>query len=125
MIQIELSASDIRELQRFHHPHPRVQLRMEVLWLKGQRIPHGKIASIAGVSSNTVRQYLRMYLERGIEGLEEINFNRPKSDLHEHSTSIEEYFRKHPTASIKEATQRIYELTGIRRSPTQVAYSAR
>ena len=122
MIRINFSAEDIQELhyQRFHHPHPRVQLRMEVLWLKSQGIPHGTIASIARVSRNTVREYLRMYLAGGIEGLKEITFNRPKSDLAAHGASIEEYFREHPPASIKEAAQRIYDLTGIQRGHTQV-----
>lgn len=122
MIQITLSAEDIQELhyQRFHHPHPRVQLRMEVLWLKSQGIAHGTIAAIAGVSRNTVRKYLRMYLAGGIEGLKELTFNRPKSELAAHSSSIEESFREHPPASIKEAAQRIQALTGIQRGQTQV-----
>ena len=36
MIQIEFTQADIEQLhyERFHHPHPRVQQRMEALYLK-------------------------------------------------------------------------------------------
>jgi len=46
--------------------------------------------------------------------------NRPKSELEPHKASIEAYFREHPPASIAEAAQKIYELTGIKRGPAQV-----
>ena len=26
--------------ERYHHPHPRVRQKMEVLWLKSQGLPH-------------------------------------------------------------------------------------
>ena len=38
----------------------------------------------------------------------------------EHKQSIEEEFRQRPPASIKEAGERIFQLTGIRRSDTRV-----
>ena len=37
-----------------------------------------------------------------------------------HKETIEDYFRKHPPATIKEAAAIIEQLTGVRRSPTQV-----
>jgi hypothetical protein len=38
MIKLEFTEEDKRLLSygRFNHPHPRVQLKMEVLWLKSQ-----------------------------------------------------------------------------------------
>ena len=43
-----------------------------------------------------------------------------KSDLEQHAVSLKTLFEKHPPTSVKEARQRIQELTGIERSPTQV-----
>jgi len=56
-------------MKDFIIPHPRVQLKMEVLWLKSQKIPHQKICQLAGISPNTLLTYLRDYQEGGIEKL--------------------------------------------------------
>lgn len=93
---------------------------MIAVLLKSHGIPHGKIASILGLSGNTLRTYLREFQEGGIERLKEIRFNRPQSDLKNHSASLEDYFREHPPATIKEAQAKIEEQTGIRRSLTQI-----
>ena len=46
---------------RYHHPHPHVQRKMEVLWLKSHALPHQQIADLAGVSVRTVQRYLADY----------------------------------------------------------------
>ncbi|RAM48083.1 MAG: IS630 family transposase, partial [Hapalosiphonaceae cyanobacterium JJU2] len=122
MIKIEFTPQDMQALnyERYHHPHPRVQIKMEALWLKSQGLPHQEIVRLTGISPNTLRSYLHDYLEGGIEKLKEINFNRPTSKLIEHKQKIEDYFRTKPPANINEAINKIEELTGIKRSPTQV-----
>ena len=42
MLQLAFSEADKQALhyERYHHPHPRVQQRMEALWLKSQGVPH-------------------------------------------------------------------------------------
>ena len=93
---------------------------MEVLWLKSQKISHPKICPLAGISPNTLLTYLRDYQEGGIEKLKEINFYRPKSELESQRETLKKYFEKNPPATINKAVYRIEELTGIKRSPTQV-----
>ncbi len=114
MIRINPSSKDIEAFQyeRINHPHPRVQIKMDVLWLKTKELPHKQIAEIAGVSKNSVTRYLRMYIEGGIDKLREVNFYKPQSDLAEHTSTIEACFREHPPATIKEAMSIIEELTG-------------
>lgn len=122
MMKMHISDEDKRTAKqlRFCHPHPRVQVRMEVLWLKSQGLPHKEIGKLAGVSPNTVRQYLLMYKEAGIKSLQEVSFYRPQSKLVNHRQTLEGYFREHPVVSISEAIAIIEELTSIHRSPTQV-----
>ena len=67
-----------------------------------------------------LRSYIKEYLADGIEGLKEINFNRPQSDLQAFAGSIEKYFTENPPKSIGEAAAKIKELTGIERKETQV-----
>lgn len=106
--------------ERFHHPHPRVQLKMEVLWLKSQNLPLKLICKLADISPNTLRTYCEQYQSGGVERLKEINFNQPKSELESHKITIRQYLELNPPANINQAAQQIEKLTGIRRSPSQI-----
>ena len=71
MLRLTLSEEDIKELdyQRYHHPHPRVQRKMEALLLNAKGLPHHQIASCVGVCENTVRSYFQQYQIGGIEAV--------------------------------------------------------
>jgi transposase len=122
-MQIEFNARERKalEYERYHHPHPRVQRKMEVVWLKslGKAVP--EISQIANVSITTTYRYLASYRAGGIEKLKELTFYQPQSDLVEHKTKIEAYFLEHPPATMQEAAHRLEELTGIKRSAPQVS----
>lgn len=122
MIRIGFSDKEIQELnyERFHHPHPRVQLKMEAVYLKSQGIEHKEICRLSRITSPTLCSYLRQYEEGGIQKLKEINFYRPESELINYKESLEEYFRQNLPSRVNEAGAKIEELTGIKRSPTQV-----
>ena len=122
MLCLSFSKEEVEQLrhERFEHPHPRVQRRMEALLLKSQALAHQRICKIIGISGNTLRKYLRRYESGGIEALRELRFHRPQSELMQYVGDLEEEFLDHPPATIAEAAARIEELTGIKRSPTQV-----
>ena len=121
MIQIKFSEEDIKifRYERFHHPHPHVMRKMEVLFLKSLGLSQAMICLIAGVSPNTIRAYFKEYLEGGIEKVKELNFYRPKSLLATCTLSIESFLKEHPPISISQAAGMIEELTGIKRGITQ------
>jgi transposase len=121
-MQLEFTPAILEELnyERFHHPLPMVQRRMEVLWLKSHGLPHGQIARLVNISENTLRDYLQLYQDGGVARLKEVAIQGPDSVLQEHYASLEAYFRAHPPATIKEAQDKIATLTGIKRSETQV-----
>jgi transposase len=120
MLQIAFSDHEIEQLryERYHHPHPRVQQKMEALLLKS--LPHQVIAACVGVCENTLLAYFRAYQDGGIDALKQTHFYRPSSALELHATTLESYFREHPPATIAEAAAVIERLTGIQRKPTQV-----
>jgi len=122
MIRIRFTPEQLEQLryERFHHPHPRVQQKMEALLLKSQGLPHKQICQIVGIAGNTLRAYLREFLKGGAEGLKELNFAGSEGALTAHRTTLEAYFRDHPPATIKEAAAKIEELTGLRRGETRV-----
>ena len=121
-IQLKFTSEIQKSLnyERYHHPVPLVQRRMEALWLKSHNLPHALIATLAGVSENTMREYFRLYSEGGLEKLKEVNFYRPESELQGQLSSLEAHFQANPPATVKEAQSEIESLTGIKRSETQV-----
>jgi transposase len=122
MIKLSFTEEEIKELdyQRYHHPHPRVQKKMEALLLKAKGLPHAQIAHCVGVCENTLREYLREYQSGGIEGIKQLRFRQPTSELEAHHSTLEAYFKEHPPMSIPQAVTTIEQLTGIKRSSTQV-----
>jgi transposase len=122
-MQLEINEKEREALnyERYYHPHPQVQRKMEVVWLKSLGKEAPEISQIAHVSITTVYRYLASYRAGGIEQLKELNFYRPQSDLVKHKAKIEEDFRNHPPATMKEAAHRLEALTGIKRSEPQVS----
>ena len=122
MIRINFTVEERQALQyeRFHYPDPRIQVKMEVLWLKSQGFGHTRIAQLTGVTTRTVQRYLNEYQQGGIERLKQDRYVGPTSALEEHVVSLREYFEKHPPASVKEAQHVIEQQTGIRREASQV-----
>ena len=105
---------------RYQHPDPRVQERMEILWLKSKNEPHGRIAELANVSRSTVQRTLRIFAAKGLEGIRSFGWKGQPSALTPHRATIEEEFRKHPPHTAHDAARRIEELTGVRRKASRV-----
>ena len=122
MLRVNLSANDISELQylRFHHPHPKVQIRAEILLLKNIGLTNDQIVGSTGISVSTLIRYFHLYNQGGIDGLKKLNYIGSKSELLDHKETVEQYFREHPPGSVKEAADIIEKITGIKRKPTQV-----
>jgi hypothetical protein len=57
MLKIEFSEADVKALryERYYHPHPRVQRKMEAIYLKSQRLPSQQICHLSGITANTLR----------------------------------------------------------------------
>lgn len=122
MLKIPFSEADIKALRywRFHHPDPRIQVRMEALYLRSQGVANGEILRLCGISKASFHRYLSAYVQGGIEELKRREHYRPQSELHPHRLSLDAYFRQHPPATVTEAAAKITALTGIARQPTQV-----
>ena len=122
MRKITCSEADIEALRywRVQHPDPRVQVRMEALYLRSQRVVHGDILRLCGLSKASFHRHLTAYATGGIEQLKHFEPRRPRSALHHHRTTIEAEFQQRPPATVVEAAARIEALRGIARKPTQV-----
>ena len=123
MINIEFTEAEKKALhyERFYHPHPKVQRKMEALWLKSQGQNNQTIARLTGVTNNMITHYIKEYNAGGIEGLKQLRYDRSHGELDKHIQSIEQNFKQRPPATIKEAMGRIEQLTGLKRSEVQIS----
>lgn len=94
MIHIDFTEEERQALhyERFHHPHPRVQQKMEALWLKSHNLPHAQIAELVRISDETLRAYLRAYQEGGIERLKTLSWEGAENKLVPHQSTLKEFF---------------------------------
>jgi len=122
MIQIAFTDAEIAalEYERYRHPSPAVQKRMEVVYLKSQHVAHQEIARLCRISRQTLVSILHLYQEGGIERLKQFRFAGQPSQLNAHQSTLEAHFRAHPPRTVAQAQATIEQLTGIRRSPTQI-----
>ena len=78
MDKIEFTTTEREALQywRFHHPHPRVQRKMEALYLKSQGLAPEDIGRLCAISKTTFYRYLHAYRTGGIDKLQEVSLPR-------------------------------------------------
>lgn len=123
MIQIEFTPEEIKALEheRYYYPDPKVQKKLEAVYLKSQGLEHQAICRICSISKTTLVTYLKQYQEGGIERLKQTLYAGGKeNELLPHAQTLKEYFEEHPPRNSVEARAKIKELTGIERSPTQI-----
>ncbi len=121
-LRIQLTEEEQRVVneERCVHPNPRIREKMLVLWLLHNGITRQNAAKIVGASRATVQRYVDAFREGGLEGLRQWNPNRPVSEMAAYRDVNRESFEKQPVCTVAEACERIFQLTGLRRSPSQV-----
>lgn len=106
--------------ERDAHPDAHVRRKMLVLWLLHCGLTRGKAAAVAGLGRATVQRYVAAYRDGGLDGLRRWGVVGPVSDLAAHTDAIRASLTEAPVRTAAEACDRIEELTGVRREPTQV-----
>src|SRR5262249_35854381 len=122
MRPLHFSPEDLEAIrrERYQHPHPRVQQKMEVLWLMSRGLTHEEIARLAGVSRRSVQRYLDDFAQGGLERIRRLPWRGQPAALAAHQASLEDHFLGNPARSAREAQADIERLTGVRRGLTQV-----
>ncbi|MGH3570152.1 MAG: helix-turn-helix domain-containing protein [Pseudonocardia sp.] len=105
---------------RFHHPSPKVQRRMEVLWLTAHGVPRAEVVRLSGASRASVQRYLDAYRDGGLDAVRRLRYVVPTSALDPHAPTLEAHFRDHPPRTTADARATIQRMAGIRRGLTQV-----
>jgi len=79
-----------------------------------------RIAQLPGRDQRTIRETLRKYQKGGLQTVYEYEKHKHECEPEPHGDLIEQELEKRPPQSAKEAGAIIEELTGIKRSPTQI-----
>jgi len=106
--------------ERLSHPNERIRERMLVLLLLHNGVTREKAGAIVGVGRATVQRYVAAFRDGGLDGLRRWEPNRPQSEMAAYREMIRESFEKEPVRTVAEACDRIFQLTGLRRGPSQV-----
>lgn len=122
MATIQFTDEQVEQLayERFHHPHPRVQRKMEAVFLKAKGLRLAEICDLVGVCPNTFRSWLRDFQADGVEGLKRWESGGSVSELDGHTEAICKHFTEQPPHTVGEACRAIEKLTGVHRGVTQV-----
>ena len=108
------------EHDRFLHPCPQVQRRMELLRLAAHGLSRADLIRLTGLSRATVQRRLDDYRDGGLDAVCRWGYRGQPSGLVPHAATLEEHFRRHPPATVADAGDAIFRLTKVRRGPTQV-----
>ena len=122
MPTLQITPAELERIDhdRFYHPCPQIQKRMEVLRLAAHGLPQAEIVQLTGLSKATVQRRIADYRRGQLDAVQAWNYRGRPSVLHEHASTLEEHFRKHPPATAAEARAVIEAKTGVRRGLTQV-----
>jgi transposase len=119
-VQLTEEQQRVVKEERSFHPNPRIREKMLVLLLLHNGLTRQQAAQVAGVGRATVQRYVAAFRDGGLDGLRQWNVNRPVSEMVSYRALIRESFEKQPVCTVAEAGERIFQLTGLRRGPSQV-----
>ena len=122
-MRIELSEDEQRVVNQDRQSHPEacVRRRLLVIWLLHCGLKREPAAKIGCVALSSVQRIVSLYRWGGLESLQKSGRGyRPTSELAQHEVDIRKSLEEQPVRTIAEACQRIQELTGVERQPTQV-----
>jgi transposase len=122
MRRFEFTEEELKNIaqERFEHPDPRVQRRMEILWLKAHGETHERIATLADVSRRSVQRVLDLFEQDRLQAVRKLGAHRPQSALTPHQATLQAEFTDRPPHTVGEACVRIQQLTGVSRKRERV-----
>src|ERR1035437_6677565 len=89
------------EAERYRHPHPKVQRKLEAVYRKSLALPRPLICRICQISKPTLVRYLRAFEQEGLDGLRQRGYEGRPNRLHPHAASLEQHFRQPPPPPVR------------------------
>jgi transposase len=93
---------------------------MNVVWMLHNGTTRDKAAKLANISLRTVQRIVDAFIEARLDGVRKWDVQGPVSDMAPFRDLIRKSLEDRPPRTVAEAGDRIFELTGLRRGPTQI-----
>jgi len=79
MLTLHISQAGVEttNYERNNHPFPIIRKRFQVVWLLSQQYSREQAAIIADVSLSSVKNYIKIYNSKGVEGPVRVEIQRP------------------------------------------------
>jgi transposase len=122
-LRISLTDDEQRVVQQERESHPSacVRRRLLVLWSLHCGLKREQAAQLTGLAVSSVQRIVSLYREGGLDALlQQERGYVPVGELAQHTDVIRQSLEQQPVRTIAEACQRIKDLTGVERRPTQV-----
>ena len=115
MLTLQMSPKDLdtANINKKDYPVSKIRIRMLALTMTSCGATRNEVSKFLGVSTKSVKRYIEIYNESGLEGIRQLHYRGPHSAIDSYSSSIENSFKKCPPRTAKEAASRIKELTGV------------
>src|SRR5215211_9388553 len=101
-LPFNLSEAEIEKLsyERYAYPQPMIQKRIFSVYLKAvSDFTNQRIGFITGLHYNLVAYWIKVYKEKGFEGLLTNNYGTNKSQMEQHAQNILVSFEQQPPLS--------------------------
>jgi len=120
--KFDLTEAEITVVLEERHSHPTrsIRERMNVVWMLHNGTHREEAAKLANVSRSTVQRVVRTFLQNRLDEVRKWDANGPVSEMEPFRDIIRKSLEERPARTVAEAAERIEELTGLRRQPTQV-----
>jgi len=122
-LRIELTEAEQQIVlgDRESHLDACVRRRLWVVWLLHCGLKRAQAAKIVGVAVSSVQRDVSLFRTGGLDAVRTSGRESlPTSELARHQDQIRKSLEEQPARTIAEACQRIKDLTGVERRPTQV-----
>ena len=122
-LRIELTEAEQQVVlgERESHLNACVRRRLGVEWLLHCGLKRAPAAKIVGAAVSSVPRDVSLFRTGGLDALRTSGRESlPTSELARHQDQIRKSLEEQPARTIAEACQRIKDLTGVERRPTQV-----
>jgi len=106
--------------ERLSHPNLSIRERMNIVWMLHKGSEREKTAKNANVSRSTVQRVVKAFRENRLDGVRNWDATGPVSEMEPFRDIIRKSLEERPARTIGEVAERIKELTGLERKPTQV-----
>ena len=119
---IKLSEEETKEVIRLLKNGRTLKIRQKAgaVYYRHLNKSVGFMMSALKISNSCAISHIKKFREKGFKYFEENNYKGQTSQLEQYKNVIIKEFTKEPPKTIREATIRIEELTGIKRGYTQV-----